>query len=91
MSDAERVSIGGLKIAKILYDFVVHDAVPGTGIEASAFWQGLDRVVHDFAPRNRALLQKRDALQAKIDDWYRGRRGRPFDVAAHRAFLTEIG
>jgi malate synthase len=91
MSDAERVSIGGLKIAKILYDFVVHDAVPGTGIEASAFWQGLDRIVHDFAPRNRALLQKRDALQAKIDDWYRGRRGRPFDVAAHRAFLTEIG
>jgi len=91
MSDAERVSIGGLKIAKILYDFVVHDAVPGTGIEASAFWQGLDRIVHDFAPRNRALLQKRDALQAKIDDWYRGRRGRLFDVAAHRAFLTEIG
>ncbi len=91
MSDVERVAVGGLQVAKILYDFVVDEVIPGTGIEAAAFWRGLDRIVHDFAPRNRALLQKRDALQAQIDDWYRGRRGQPFDVAAHKAFLTDIG
>ena len=91
MSDVERVAVGGLKVAKILHDFVVDEVIPGTGIEASAFWQGLDRVIHDFAPRNRALLQKRDALQSKIDDWYRGRRGQPYDKTAHKAFLADIG
>jgi malate synthase len=91
MSEVERVSVGGWKVAKILHDFVVNEVVPGTGVDASSFWQGLDRLVHDFAPRNRALLQKRDALQAKIDDWYRGRRGQPSDEAAHKTFLGEIG
>ena len=91
MSEVERVAVGGLKVAKILHDFVVNEVIPGTGIEAAAFWQGLDRIVHDFAPRNRALLQKRDALQAKIDDWYRGRRGQRFDEAGHKAFLADIG
>jgi malate synthase len=91
MSDVERVSVAGLKVAKILHDFIVDEVLPGTGIEAAAFWQGLDRILSRFAPLNRALLQRRDALQAKIDDWYRGRRGRPFDVAADKAFLEEIG
>jgi malate synthase len=91
MSEVERVAFGSLKVAKILNDFVVAEVIPGTGIEASTFWRGLDRIVHDFAPRNRALLQKRDVLQNKIDDWYRSRRGQPFDQAAHKAFLAEIG
>ncbi len=91
MSEGERVSVTGLKVAKILHDFVDNEVLPGTGVEASAFWRGLDRIIHDLAPLNRALLQRRDALQAKIDDWYRGRRGRPFDEAAHKTFLQEIG
>jgi malate synthase len=91
MSEVERVAVGDLKVAKILHDFVVNEVIPGTGIEVASFWRGLDRIVHDFAPRNRALLQKRDALQAKIDDWYRGRRGQPFDEAAHKTFLVDIG
>jgi len=91
MSDVERVSVAGLKVAKILHDFVVSEVLPGTGIEAAAFWQGLDRILHRFAPINRALLQRRDALRAQIDDWYRGRRGREFDEAADRAFLEQIG
>jgi malate synthase len=91
MSEVERVSVAGLKVAKILHDFVVSEVIPGSGIGAAAFWQGLDRIVHRFAPVNRALLQRRDALQAQIDDWYRGRRGRTFDEAADKAFLEEIG
>ena len=91
MPETQRVSVHGLKVARILHDFVVNEVLPGTGIEASGFWLGLDRIIHRFAPLNRALLQRRDALQAKIDDWYRGRRGRPFDEAAHKAFLEEIG
>jgi malate synthase len=91
MSEVERVAVAGLKVAKILHDFVVNEVIPGTGIEAASFWRGLDRIVHDFALRNRALLRKRDALQAKIDDWYRGRRGQPPDEAGHKAFLADIG
>jgi len=98
MSEVERVAVEALKVAKILHDFVVDEVIPGTGIEASAFWRGLDRIVRDLAPRNRALLQKRDALQTQIDDWYRGRRGQPFDQATQtfdqatqKAFLAEIG
>ena len=91
MPETQCVSVHGLKVARILHDFVVNEVLPGTGIEASGFWLGLDRIIHRFAPLNRALLQRRDAPQAKIDDWYRGRRGRPFDEAAHKAFLEEIG
>jgi malate synthase len=91
MPEIERVSVAGLKVAKVLHDFVVDEVIPGTGIDALSFWQGLDRVVHHFAPLNRALLQRRDALQAQIDDWYRGRRGQALDGAAYKAFLAEIG
>jgi malate synthase len=91
MSEVERVSVHGLKVAKILYDFVVDEALPGTGIESSSFWRGLDRIVHHYAPINRVLLQKRDVLQAKIDDWYRQRRGHDFDAAAQKTFLEETG
>jgi malate synthase len=91
MAALDRVSVGNLKVAKVLHEFIVGEAMPGTGIDATTFWRGLDRIVHDFAPRNRALLERRDALQAKIDAWYRARRGQPLDVAAQKAFLTEIG
>ena len=91
MSEVERVSVAGLKVARVLYDFVVHEVIPGTGIDAAAFWQGLDGIIQKFAPLNHALLQRRDELQAKIDDWYRGRRGREMAEAADKAFLGQIG
>jgi malate synthase len=87
----ERVEVGGLHVAKVLYDFITTEAMPGTGIAADAFWSGLAAIVRDMAPRNRALLEKRDVLQAKIDDWNRTRKGRPLDMAEYKAFLTEIG
>ncbi|MFA7430548.1 MAG: malate synthase G, partial [Rhodospirillaceae bacterium] len=52
---------------------------------------GLDALLHDLAPRNRALLATRDTLQAKIDAWHKERRGKPHDAEAYKAFLTEIG
>jgi len=91
MSGLDRVSVGNLKVAKVLHDFIVAEVIPGTGIDEAAFWRGLDRIVDEFAPRNRALLERRDALQAEIDAWYRARRGQRLDVAAQKAFLTEIG
>ena len=72
----DRIEVGGLKVARILHDFVVNEALPGTGVEPGAFWSGLAAIVRDMAPRNRALLDHRDALQAKVDDYHKANAGR---------------
>ncbi len=87
----ERIQSGGLAVAKILYDFVNDEALPGTGVAAERFWSELDAIVHDLTPKNRALLATRDDLQAKIDAWHREHKAQSFDLAAYRSFLEEIG
>ncbi|MBF8162165.1 MULTISPECIES: malate synthase G [Pseudomonadaceae] len=87
----ERVQVGGLQVAKALYDFVNNEAIPGTGIAADQFWAGAAAVIKDLAPKNRALLAKRDELQAQIDAWHQARKGQAHDAAAYKAFLQEIG
>ena len=66
------------------------EALPGTGIDAGGVLAGFRQIVHDLAPKNRALLAKRDALQDQIDAWHRDN-GAPSDLAAYQAFLKEIG
>jgi malate synthase len=85
------VDAGGLKVARTLHDFVTDEAIPGTGVEPAAFWRGLAEMVRTLAPRNAALLEARDAMQGRIDDWHRANRGRPVDADAYQAFLREIG
>jgi malate synthase len=75
----------------VLVRFIEDVALPGTGIPADAFWTGMADIYARFAPENRALLGVRDALQAKIDAWHVAQGGKPIDMAAYRAFLTEIG
>ena len=81
----------GLKVAEALVRFIEDRALPGTGIAPQAFWAGMADIYARFAPENSALLAKRDALQAKIDAWHQGQDGKPLDMAAYQAFLTEIG
>lgn len=87
----ERMDRAGLQVDAVLARFVEDEALPGTGIEPGAFWTGFAGLLADFAPQNRALLAKRDDLQAKIDAWHIARRGQPHDHAAYKAFLAEIG
>jgi malate synthase len=87
---SERVEAAGLQIAKPLYELINREAIPGTGVDADAFWQGLAAIVGDLGPRNAALLERREALQARIDQWHRDNPGRHADPA-YRAFLEEIG
>ncbi|MHB1204321.1 MAG: malate synthase G [Rhodospirillaceae bacterium] len=84
-------TIGRLKVATVLHDFIVREALPGTGVEASALWAGLEHMLFDLAPRNAELLATRDAIQAKIDAWHIARRGQLFDRAAYTDFLRDIG
>lgn len=81
----------GLKVAGELIALIERDVLPGLGLDAAAFWSGAAAMFERSAPENRALLARRDALQAQIDDWNRARRGQPYDVAASEAFLKEIG
>ncbi|WP_118915216.1 malate synthase G [Mycobacterium shigaense] len=87
----DRVSAGNLRVARVLYDFVNNEALPGTGIDADSFWAGFDKVVTDLTPQNQDLLARRDQLQAQIDKWHRQRVIEPLDIDAYRQFLTEIG
>src|SRR5581483_250663 len=87
----ERVSAGNLRVARVLYDFVNNEALPGTDIDPDSFWAGVDKVVTDLTPRNSELLRRRDELQAQIDKWHRHRVIDPHDPEAYREFLTEIG
>jgi malate synthase len=87
----DRVVVERLSVARVLYDFINRDVLPGTGVPEAGFWTRFDRIVHDLAPRNRALLAKRDALQAQIDEWHHAGKGKPFDLAAYRTFLGTIG
>ncbi|RMP60820.1 hypothetical protein ALQ18_02103 [Pseudomonas marginalis pv. marginalis] len=87
----EHVQVGGLQVAKVLFDFVNNEAIPGTGITADQFWAGADKVIHDLAPKNKALLAKRDDFQARIDTWHQAHAGQAHDPVAYKAFLQEIG
>ncbi|SFX41888.1 MULTISPECIES: malate synthase G [unclassified Pseudomonas] len=87
----EHVQVGGLKVAKVLFDFVNNEAIPGTGLTADAFWAGADKVIHDLAPKNKALLAKRDDFQARIDAWHQARADQVLDAVAYKAFLQDIG
>ena len=83
----ERVRADAIEIDFRLHDFVRHEAAPGTGVDPAAFWRGFAALVRRLAPRNAALLARRDTLQAQIDDWHRQHPGALFDPASYRAFL----
>ncbi len=88
---SDRVAVGNLRVAKVLYDFITNEALPGTDIDPDPFWAGVDKVITDLGPRNRELLARRDELQAQIDRWHRQRVIQPVDMEAYKQFLVDIG
>ncbi|ALS63144.1 malate synthase G [Pandoraea norimbergensis] len=82
---------GGLTVADNLIAFIEKEALPGAGVDVETFWKGFDAIVHDLAPKNRALLAERDRLQGELDGWHRANPGPIADAAAYRAFLEKIG
>lgn len=85
------VSVAGLQVAASLYALVRDSIAPGTGLDGDEVWTSLAAVVRDLAPKNRALLEKRDLLQKNIDAWMLEHKGADLDTAEQRRFLTEIG
>ncbi|MCI4661320.1 MAG: malate synthase G [Neomegalonema sp.] len=91
MSQNAYETIGRLRVAPVLRRFLEDEALPGTGIAADGFWAGLDALIHDLTPTNRALLAKRETIQQQIDDWHIQQRGDVIDPIEYEAFLRKIG
>ncbi|HAR30323.1 MAG TPA: malate synthase G, partial [Gammaproteobacteria bacterium] len=91
MSESGRTQLGGLLVATELDTLVRREIAPGTGIDPDAFWAGFEALLRDLVPRNRALLERRDALQREIDHWHKSRRGQAHDAVAYKALLESIG
>src|SRR5690242_19163272 len=87
----DRVTVGNLRVAQVLYDFINNEALPGTDIDPDSFWAGVDKVVTDLSPQNQDLLARRDDLQAQIDRYHRQHVIEPIDPDGYKQFLTEIG
>ncbi len=87
----EMTTRAGIAIDSRLASFLETEVLGPLGRDAGAFWQGFAALLADFAPRNRALLAKRETLQAQIDAWHLERAGKPHDAEAYKAFLTQIG
>jgi malate synthase len=87
----DRVKAAGLSIAAPLHAFIEREALPGLGVSPDVFWNGFAGLLRDLAPRNAALLKKRDDMQGEIDAWHKMRRGQNIAPADYQAFLASIG
>ena len=87
----ERVNVHGLQVAGPLYKLVNEEIIPGSEVDADRFWSELAAIINDLAPKNRALLDKRDQLQKQINDWHLDKSNDALDVDSYKAFLTDIG
>ncbi|MEE9444259.1 MAG: malate synthase G [Cocleimonas sp.] len=86
------ISVGGLKVAKSLYQLVTHEVIPELdNIEAGSFWASFEKMIDELAPQNKALLKKRETLQTSIDQWHLEHREKDFDFKNYKDFLIEIG
>ena len=88
---SSRILQKGLQVDKTLSDFITEEALPETGLDPDAFWQGFADLVSELTPRNRELLKFRDVLQEQIDQWHLEHRGQLLDMPDYKVFLKEIG
>ena len=83
--------INNLSVSESLLNFVNNELLTRTKIKKENFWKGFDKYVHELAHKNKELLEIREKLQKKIDDWHKDRRGEKFDVKKYTKFLKKIG
>ena len=86
----KKIVINNLKIDENLVNFIDNEAIPGTNIKSEKFWKDFDNVVHKLALKNKELIQKRDNIQKKIDEWHLSRKGSSFDKNEYINFLKSI-
>jgi len=85
------VEKNGLKISSALYEFINNEAIPGTKLNSEDFWKKFSNVTHELAPINKRLIEKREVIQKKIDEWHKSNQGKEFDKEKYIKFLKSIG
>ena len=80
----------GLKISSILFDFVNKEIIPGTDIQTDKFWDGFEKTVHELAPINKRLIEKRETIQKQIDNWHKQNKGKELNKKEYTEFLKSI-
>ena len=85
-----KIKKGNLTIDAALLDFINQEAIPGTNISIEDFWQKFDNAVHELAPINRALIEKRESIQKQIDEWHLARKGKDIIKDEYIKFLKSI-
>ena len=86
-----RIEKNGLSIDEKLVTFIESEAIPGTGVDTQKFWQGFAEIVEKLGPKNKTLLQKREDIQSKIDEYHITHRGQDIDIEDYKSFLYDIG
>jgi len=84
-------SVNRLKVSEELFLFVNNELLEGTDISAKEFWLGFDEVVHELAPKNKKLIEIRENLQRKIDEWHTNNKGKVIEIEEYKEFLKSIG
>ena len=84
-------NVNNLKISDELLSFVNKELLKDLDISSEKFWEGFDNAVHDLAPKNKELIQIRENLQKKIDDWHIKNKGNKIEIEQYKKFLSEIG
>ncbi len=79
-----------LKIDSVLYEFINNEVIPGTSVNSEDFWKKFSEIIHDLAPKNRLLIDKREAIQKKIDEWHKNNAGKEFNKKDYTEFLKSI-
>ena len=83
-------NVNNLKVSDELLSFVNDELLKETSISPEKFWQGFDNIVHELSPLNKKLIEKREVLQKKIDDWHIKNRGTEIRIEEYKKFLKEI-
>ncbi|MBE2930303.1 malate synthase G [Anoxybacillus flavithermus] len=86
----EYVQVGRLQVAKLFYEFIVEEVLPNSQVDPRKFWGDFEQLINELTPKNKALLEKRDELQEKINEWHKQHRSQ-FDFEQYKSFLQEIG
>ena len=83
--------VNNLKVSKELLSFVNNELLKDTNISPERFWSGFDKTVHELAPKNKKLIEIREILQKKINNWHIKNKGNEIKIEEYKKFLKEIG
>jgi len=85
------LKIENLSVSENLANFINKELLPKTRISKEKFWKGFNECIHDLAPKNIKLLQKRERLQKAIDALHIDKKEKQLNLKKYTKFLEKIG